>query len=98
MLCMAILKTATRATDDLFIPLQEKVDRTASSNPDLHLNRATVKKKKIICVGEWSSEGKIHKISRSQPVRMTEYSQGQGWVQTVRGKPNYFWEKLAQFD
>ncbi|XP_026633738.1 tetratricopeptide repeat protein 5 [Microtus ochrogaster] len=29
---------------DLFIPLQEKVDRKASSNPDLHLNRATLHK------------------------------------------------------
>lgn len=28
---------------DLFTPLQEKVDRKASSNPDLHLNRATVR-------------------------------------------------------
>lgn len=44
-MCVVILKTETRATDDLFILLQEKVDRTASSNPDLHLNRATVKKK-----------------------------------------------------
>lgn len=29
---------------DLFTPLQEKVDRKASSNPDLHLNRATLHK------------------------------------------------------
>lgn len=55
-MCVVILKTETRATDDLFILLQEKVDRTASSNPDLHLNRATVKKNTIICVGKWSSQ------------------------------------------
>lgn len=40
---MVILQTEVRSTDDLFIPLQEKVDRTASSNPDLHLNRTTAR-------------------------------------------------------
>ncbi|XP_053518816.1 LOW QUALITY PROTEIN: tetratricopeptide repeat protein 5-like [Artibeus jamaicensis] len=44
MLGMAILKAEAGCTGDLFVPLQEKVDRTASSNPNLHLNRATLHK------------------------------------------------------
>lgn len=54
---MAIRKTETGSTYDLFIRLQEKVDRTASSNPDLHLNRATVRP---VAVGWRSSESQTN--------------------------------------
>lgn len=56
---MVILQTEVRSTDDLFIPLQEKVDRTASSNPHLHLNRATVR-----LVEWWSSASQINNTPR----------------------------------
>ena len=42
-LSLGILSVELGSTGDLFTPLQEKVDRKASSNPDLHLNRATVR-------------------------------------------------------
>ena len=43
-LSLGILSVELGSTGDPFTPLQEKVDRKASSNPDLHLNRATLHK------------------------------------------------------
>lgn len=57
MLGMAIRKNETGSTDHPFLLLQEKVDRTACSNPDLHLNRATVRP-----VGWWSSASHLGDI------------------------------------